>query len=72
MVQATGAGSLTWSKSDIPDLSGNTFLVTGGDSGIGYECAKNLALHGAHTIIATHIFTPGESTSPADEIGGPE
>ena len=70
-VRAAGAWSLTWSKHDIPDLSGKTFLVTGGNSGIGYECAKNMALHGAHTIIVTHIYTPGQSTSPADEIGGP-
>jgi hypothetical protein len=44
----------------------------GGNSGIGYEASKHLALKGAHVIIATHVYTPGDSTAPADEIGGPE
>jgi hypothetical protein len=25
-----GTGSLTWTPSDIPDLSGKTYIVTGG------------------------------------------
>lgn len=46
--------------------------LTGGNSGVGWETSKHLALKGAHVIIATHVYTPGDSTSPADEIGGPE
>jgi len=34
------------------DLSGKVAIVTGGNTGIGYETAKALALMGAHTIIA--------------------
>ena len=34
------------------DLSGEVAIVTGGNTGIGYETAKALALLGAHTIIA--------------------
>ena len=34
------------------DLSGKVAIVTGGNTGIGYETAKALALLGAHTIIA--------------------
>ena len=34
------------------DLSGKVAIVTGGNSGIGYETAKGLASMGAHTIIA--------------------
>jgi len=34
------------------DLSGKVAVVTGGNTGIGYETAKSLALMGAHTIIA--------------------
>ena len=34
------------------DLSGKVAVVTGGNSGIGYETAKGLATMGAHTIIA--------------------
>ena len=34
------------------DLSGKVAVVTGGNTGIGYETAKALAEMGAHTFIA--------------------
>ena len=34
------------------DLSGRTVIITGGNTGIGYEAAKVISLMGAHTIIA--------------------
>ena len=34
------------------DLSGKIAIVTGGNTGIGYETAKALAEMGAHTFIA--------------------
>lgn len=34
------------------DLAGKVALVTGANTGIGYETAKALAAMGAHTIIA--------------------
>ena len=36
----------------IVDLSGKVAVVTGGNTGIGYETAKALAEMGAHTFIA--------------------
>ena len=41
----------TLSYPDV-DLSGKVALVTGGNTGIGYETAKALARLGAHTFIA--------------------
>ena len=41
-----------WTTIDIPDQSGKVIIVTGANSGIGFETAKELARKGAQTILA--------------------
>ena len=41
-----------WTANDIPDLSGKTAVVTGANSGLGYETALALAGHGANVVMA--------------------
>ncbi|WNG81481.1 3-hydroxybutyrate dehydrogenase [Mycobacterium sp. ITM-2016-00316] len=49
-------------------LSGKTALVTGGASGIGAACARELAARGAHVTVADRDGDGAGAT--ADEIGG--
>jgi NAD(P)-dependent dehydrogenase (short-subunit alcohol dehydrogenase family) len=41
-----------WTQNDIPDLSGKVIIVTGANSGLGYEAAKEFARKGARTVLA--------------------
>jgi NAD(P)-dependent dehydrogenase (short-subunit alcohol dehydrogenase family) len=40
-----------WTASDIPDQSGRTVLVTGGNSGLGYQTVLQLARKGGHVLL---------------------
>jgi len=44
--------SAKWTADDMPDLSGKTIVVTGGNSGIGYEAVKQFVRKGAHVVLA--------------------
>ena len=41
-----------WTTRDIPDQSGRTVLVTGGNAGLGYQTAQQLARKGARVLLA--------------------
>lgn len=41
-----------WTAADIPDLAGRVAVVTGGNGGLGYQTALELARHGARVTLA--------------------
>lgn len=50
-----------WTTEKIPDLSGKIIIVTGGNSGLGYESVKTFAQKGAHVILACRSTEKGET-----------
>ena len=51
--------SSDWTAADVPDLTGDTAIVTGGNSGIGLEAARVLADRGARVVLAVRNATKG-------------
>ena len=46
------SGITDWTPDELPDLANKLFVITGGNSGIGFEAAKILASHNANVVIA--------------------
>jgi NAD(P)-dependent dehydrogenase (short-subunit alcohol dehydrogenase family) len=53
--------SKEWTTADMPDLSGKKVIVTGANSGVGYEAARAFAEKGAHVIFACRSRQKAES-----------
>ncbi len=51
MSQQTRETEAAWTEADVPDQSGRTAVITGGNSGIGFETARVLAGRGATVIL---------------------
>ena len=54
-----------WTIIDMPPQTGRLAVVTGANSGIGYESARALALVGAHVIVAARDEIKGRAAAQA-------
>ena len=50
-----------WTTDNIPDQSGRIAIITGSNSGIGFEAAKALAEKGAEVILAVRSQAKGDA-----------
>ena len=50
-----------WKEADVPDQSGRVAVVTGANTGIGYQTAAVLAYSGAHVVLAVRDVAKGNA-----------
>ncbi len=59
---------MSWSPSDIPDQDGRVVVITGANSGIGFEAAKVLSSRGAHVVMGCRSRDRAEAARV--QVGG--
>ena len=52
-----------WTTTDIPDQTGRTAVITGANTGLGYETAAALAAKGAHVVLAVRNTDKGQAAA---------
>lgn len=58
--KVSNSGFSDWTPDQLPDLNGKSYIITGGNSGIGFEAAKMLGKAGADIIIACRNLKKAE------------
>lgn len=55
--------TMNWTKLEIPEQNGRVAIVTGGNSGLGFETARMLAENGAAVILAVRDIEKGRQAA---------
>jgi NAD(P)-dependent dehydrogenase (short-subunit alcohol dehydrogenase family) len=61
-----------WTAAEMGDLSDKTAVVTGANSGLGYEAAKAFATHGANVVLACRNVERGVAAGEEIREAAPE
>ncbi|PND59671.1 short-chain dehydrogenase [Mycobacterium sp. ENV421] len=52
-----------WTEADVPDQSGRIAIVTGSNTGLGFDTARVLAQHGAQVVMAVRDTAKGDAAA---------
>ena len=61
-----------WTAADVPDQAGRRAIVTGANSGLGFETALALAGHGADVTLAVRDLAKGEAAAEQIRARSPQ
>ena len=54
---------MKWTESNVPDQSGRLAIITGSNTGLGYDTARVLAARGAEVVMAVRDTAKGEAAA---------
>ncbi len=63
---------MRWTEQDVPNQEGKIAVVTGANSGLGFETARVLAAKGAHVVLACRNETKGRAALEQIQKAHPE
>ena len=64
--------SRKWTAADVPDQSGRVAIVTGANSGLGFDTAAVLAGKGAHVVLAVRNLDKGNQAADRIKTKSPD